>query len=212
MADANNSILLTKTLDPEILIFGKHKDRSATVYYPTGVNDYDKMRIQTPKMKIVFDPQERKDRNGSIFVLNLSHSLEAIGSDKNKSNIELFESKMKRVERVVQKILPPDVISGREKSSSFWQKGDYASTIRSSVKYMNGDPQIRIFMGKNREPVDVSELKRGAITSCIFCLDQVWVTKDKYGINWVVEQIVIYPEKSSTSTSNSFSIRDEEEE
>lgn len=207
MANSNNTILMTKTLDPEVLKFGKHRDKNCTVYYPVGQDDYEKLRVQTPKLKICFDPVDRKDRNGSVFVTSLSHSMDLIGSDNNKESIELFEKKMRRVERVVQKILPPEVKNDRELSSSFWKKenSEYAATIRSSVKYDKGEPQIRIFKGKEREPVELSEFKRGTITSCILCLDQVWVTGNKYGINWVIEQAVIYPDKSSKGSGSRMS-------
>jgi hypothetical protein len=198
MASSNNAILLTKTLDPEIIKFGKVNERNCTVYYPVGQDDYEKLRIQTPKLRLCFDPQFRTNKTtAEIFIMNLTMSLELIGTDKNKMNIEMFEAKIRRLERTVQKILPPEVISGRNMSSSFYQKGDYAPTLRASIRYKNGDPVVRTFKGKEREPITIDELKRGTIMTSIFLLDNVWITNDKYGINWIIEQTVVNSESGS---------------
>jgi len=194
MANSNTSVLLTKTLDPEIVKFGKVNERNCTIYYPVGQDDYEKLRIQTPKLRLCFDPQFRTNRTtAEIFIMNLTMSLELIGTDKNKMNIEMFEAKLRRLERCVQKILPPEVVSRRTLSSSFYQKGDYAPTLRASIKYKNGDPAARVFQGKEREITTVDELKCGTIMTSIFLLDNVWVSADKYGINWIIEQVVVSP-------------------
>lgn len=198
---ANNTILLTKTLDPEVVKIGKVNERNCPVYYPVGVDDYEKLRIQTPKLKLCFDPQFRTNRTtAEIFVMNLTLSMDLIGSDKNKMNIEMFEAKLRRMEHVIERLLPPEVVSGRSFSSSFYQKGEYSPTMRASVKYKGGEPVVRIFKGKEREPVTVDELKRGTIMTSIILLDNVWVTNDKYGINWIVEQVVISPPERRTKS------------
>lgn len=210
MASTNNTILLTKTLDPEVVKFGKVNERNCTVYYPVGVDDYEKLRIQTPKLRLCFDPQFRTNKTtAEIFIMNLTLSLELIGTDKNKMNIEMFEAKLRRLERTVQKVLPPEIVSGRTMSSSFYQKGDYAPTLRASIKYKNGDPVARVFQGKDREIAMVDELKRGTIMTSIFLLDNVWVTHDKYGINWIIEQVVISPQPERKKIRPSNMIVDE---
>ena len=72
---SGKTIQLVKTFEPDLLTFGKEKQRGCTVYYPVGATDYVKLRIQTPRLKICFEPSVRRDRNDQIFIKNLSHSL-----------------------------------------------------------------------------------------------------------------------------------------
>jgi len=185
------------TFDPKHLTFGKVKDnqRGCTIYYQIDESNYEKLRVQTPRLRICFDPSVRRDKNDNIFIKNLSHSLELIGSDKNETNIDLFMKKLKKVEKIVQKIIPDTVKQSKEFASSFWQKGDYAPTIKSTIKYYKGEASIRVF-DKARNVITENEIHKGSIISCVFLLDQIWMTDKKYGINWVVEQAVVYDDTS----------------
>ena len=199
MSNRTFHIHKVKEIDPELLTFGKQRDgRSCTVYYPVGRDDYEKLRLQTPQLKICFDPSVRRDRNDNIFIKNLSHSLEFIGSDKNEKNIELFEKRLRKLERVVQKIIPDTVKESRQFASSFWQKGEYAPTIKSTIKYFKGEANVRVF-DKARNVISENEIKRGTVVTCVFLLDQIWMTDTKYGINWVVEQAVVQSDGQTES-------------
>ena len=186
-----------KTLDPTLLTFGKENEnqRGCMVYYKVSDTDYEKLRIQTPRLKICFDPSVRRDRNDNIFIKNLSHSLELIGNESNEKNIQSFEKKLKKIEKIVQKIVPDTVKRNKQFASSFWQKGEYAPTIKSTIKYYKGEANIRVF-DKARNVITEKEIVRGSIMSCVFALDQIWLSGDKYGINWVTEQAVIYQDSA----------------
>ena len=82
----------------------------------------------------------------------------------------MFEKKLRRVERVVRKIIPDTVKRDREFASSFWKKGDYAATIKSTIKYFNNEASIRVF-DNNRNVISENEIRRNSIVSCIFALD-----------------------------------------
>ena len=69
--------------------------------------------------------------------------------------------------------------------------------MRSTIKYYKGDASIRVF-DKARNVISENEIQKGAIISCTFLLDQIWMTDKKYGINWVVEQAVVYDENQTS--------------
>jgi len=186
------NVVLTKNLNPELLKLGKNEnDKKCYFYYQIDGNEFEKLRIQTPKLKLCFDPKERMDKNGKPFVINVCFSMEPIGTDKNKNNIEEFEQKLKIIETKIKKLLPPELIASKSFNSNFYKKDDYPTVINASILCKNGDPTISISSDKD-DSIMLSNLNRNDIICNVLRLESVWFTDTKFGINWVVESMKLY--------------------
>lgn len=206
-------ILATKQFNPSLVKIGNIKGNYLSIFYP--INDQDgeftKLKIQTPKMKIPFEIQERKTKTGKLFAINVTVSTDEIGTEKNKSRIEMFREKILDLEKKIQRILPPE-FQNKTFSSCLWQGKnlDFKPTMRLSIKCYDELPLIEIF-DSDGDISDISELVPKSIGTFIIALDSVWSTDDKVGINWNIEQVSISKEKSSKKSKN-FVVRNDLEE
>ena len=106
---APEQIILTKSIDPSLVEFGKINGKYIAVNYPkleAAVGEFTKLKIQTPKMNIPWDIKERKTREGKVFAYGISVSTNNIGTDKNKDSIDIFRTKFKEIEERIKKKLP----------------------------------------------------------------------------------------------------------
>ena len=194
-------ILLTNNYNPELLTIGNVKDKSIGVYYPIEdkSEEFSKLRIQTPRFKIPFNPDERKTKENKIFVKNISLSTDEIGSDLNKKNANTFRMKIEETDQKIKSLLPPPY-NEKNLSPSLWQSKNltYKPTMRITLPYSDEVCKTAVYNEKD-DKIQDTDVCRNSIISAIIRLDGIWLWGDKMGVNWVAEQIKIYedtPKKS----------------
>lgn len=189
--------LLTKEFEPEKVVVGSVTEKNVMLYYPlsSGNEEYRKLTIQTPKMKIIFDPEEKKTKDGRVFVKNINFTLSELGSDSNKKNISLFKEKIERTDSTIQKSLP-EVLKLKTFNTSIWKNSNYSPTMKISMPYKDGVCKTVVF-DSNNERISDDEIKKGVFVSAILKLDNMWIWNDKIGVNWVVEQFKIFENKQN---------------
>jgi hypothetical protein len=201
-------ILLTKEYDPEMLTMGNIGEKSICVYYPVkDVKDqFTKLKIQTPKLRIPFDGDLRKTKEGKIFVKNIQLSTDEIGSNNNKKNINTFRTKIEDTDNKIKKLLPPE-FTNKTISNSLWQGKNtkYSPNMRISIPFKDEICQAEVY-DSDDTLLDYNEVKKGITASVILQLDNIWVTHDKVGINWVAKQFKIY---DNPKIQSYFRIREE---
>lgn len=185
-------IMRTKNYDPSVLTIGTATEKNVSFYYPTGNDEFTKLRIQTPKFRIPFIPEERKTKADKIFVKNISLSTDEIGDSNNRKLIELFRTKIMNTDDVLKKLIP-ESLKSKELGSSLWQGKNvkYKPIMKISMNYKDEKCQTAVY-NANDEKISDDEIKKDIIISAIIRLDGVWISNNKMGVNWVAEQIKIY--------------------
>lgn len=195
-------ILSTREFNPDNIVVGTASDRNVTFYYPLtpGSDEYSKLRIQTPMMRIAFDPDEKKTKEGKTFVKNICFSTDEIGSSGNKKNLKYFREKIKESDRKMFGLLP-EVLQTKALSNSLWQgkNKNYGPTFKASMPYKDNVCKSFVF-DENDDRVSDDEVQRGVTASAILKLDNMWIWNDKIGVNWSIDQLKIYDKKQTTNT------------
>lgn len=193
------TILMTRQLDPELIVLGSVNEKNVTFYYPldTQKEEFTKLKIQTPRMKLCFEPDEKKTNDGTIFLKNISFSTQEIGSDGNKKTIRSFKQKIQELDKKTLELLP-EVLQNKSFSTSLWQgkNTSYEPTMKVSLPYKDGVCRTQVY-DNNDERIGDDEIKKGVVASAILKLDNMWIWKDKIGLNWVVEQLKVYDAKET---------------
>lgn len=188
-------ILLTKHFKPSLVRLGDAKGNYINVFYPLNSqeNEFTKLKIQTPKMKIPWDLEERKSRQGKVFSINVTVSTDEIGSDKNKKNTNMFREKILELEEKIKYLLPPNFQSKDFSSSLYQGKNlEFKPTMRLSIPcYKDEQPNVTIF-DKNGDQDNISSLVPRSVCTFIICLNSIWSTDTKVGINWNIEQVTVF--------------------
>lgn len=204
----NLTINMTSEYDPLKLTLGKIGPKSVTFFYPLkGKSDeFTKLKIQTPRMKIPFDVVEKKNKENKPFMKTFSVSTNEIGTTSNKSNISSFKDKINQTDEIVARLLP-DNIKNNRMSPSLWkgQNTNFSPTMKISINYDYNDNtkcNCKVF-NHNNEEIRETELTKGCLISAIIRLDSLWIYEDKIGINWIAEQIKIYQDQPSVKESGS---------
>lgn len=183
-------ILLTKEYNPDLLKLGEYNENRATFFYPIGIDEYTKLRIQTPIMIIPFEPSERKTKEGEIFIKNISLAM------NNNTKVRSFQEKIEKTDKKIQELLP-EILKTKEFSSTLWKSknGNYEPTMKVAIPYKDGHCCSSVF-NKQNEKISDEEIQKGIRGSAILKLDNLWVWKDKVGINWTVDQFKIQPQNT----------------
>lgn len=189
--------------DPKGIVLGKVEDKFVKFFVNGANGDLDKITFQLPTMRIVFDIEEKKTRDGRVFVKNVSLSTKENGSENNRKRIEILKSKIEKTEEYIRKLLPEKL---RSKSfvSSLWQGSnkDFSPVFKASMNYKNDECVTGVF-DEDNNPIDSNSLEKGQYVSMAITLDKLWVWNDKIGLNWEVNQVKIHraPEVSTKTTS-----------
>ena len=208
---STEQIITTKQFDPSLVTLGKPKGNYITVFYPLNSQDveFTKLKIQTPKMKIPFDTQERKSRMGEVFAINVTVSTDEIGTDKNKARIEMFREKILELENKIKRKLPQE-FQRKTFSSSLWQgkNADFKPTMRLSIRCFDQIPSVKVF-DSDGDKVDVSHLVQRSVGIFVISLDSIWSTTDKVGVNWNIEEVKLSKNDQPTKKKTNILTRDE---
>lgn len=183
-------ILLTKEYDPELIKLGDYNEKNVTFFYPIGSDEFTKLRIQTPIMSIPFEPDEKKNKDGETFVKNISFSM------NGKEKVKMFKEKMEKTDEKIKSLLP-EALKVKTFSPTLWKSKNekYEPTMKVAIPYRDGVCKSSFF-DNNNQKITESEVQKGIRGSAILKLDNMWIWKDKVGINWTVEQFKVQGENT----------------
>lgn len=205
-------IVLTKNLEPSYVKLGPVNKNYIQVFYPLNSQDdeFTKLYIQTPKMRVPWEKKERKTKQGKVFSYSLVASTDHIGTSKNIKNIEMFRSKILEIETKIKSLLPSD-FKNKTFYSSLWQGNnpDFKPTMRLSIPCYNEEAKVVVY--KDGDNVDIDRILPKTVCTFIIVLDSIWSTSDKVGINWNIDEIVICDESKSTPKPR-FMMREEDDD
>lgn len=183
--------------EPKNIVLGKIEDKYVKFFLKGSDGNLDKITFQLPIMRIVFDIEEKKTRDGRVFVKNVSVSTKETGSDNNKKRIQILRSKIEKTEEYIRRLLPEGLRS-KTFLTSMWQgkNTDFSPVFKASLNYKNDECSAGVF-DEDNSPIDSNSLEKGQYVSMAITLDKLWVWNDKIGLNWEVNQIKIHnePEK-----------------
>lgn len=211
MSSQDVQVILTKKFNPSHVKLGPVNKNYIPVFYPKkGDDSFVKLFIQTPKMSVPWEMKEKKSRQGKIFAYTLTASTGPVGSEKNQRNIDMFRDKIVQLETKIKELLPVD-FKNKTFYSSLWQSdnSNFKPTMRLTIPcYNGGEPKVSVF-DKNKEPTEVDKIVPKSVCTFIIVLDSIWSTADKVGINWNIDEVVIY-EQASPVTKTKFMFKEEE--
>lgn len=184
-------IYLTKEWNPEKIVIGNINDKKINIFYPKENEEgsFNPLVIQTPKLKIPFDGEEKRSKDGQVFVKNIQLSASPVGGQSNKNNIKSFVEKINAIDENIKA-----QVGGSKKMSNSFRQGrntDFAPNMRISIPFRDECCKTAIYDSKD-DKTDVSSITKGIIVSVILRLDSLWIGAQSMGINWVAEQIKIY--------------------
>jgi hypothetical protein len=212
MTSKNVQIILTKNLEPSYLKLGPVNKNYIQVFYPLNSQDeeFTKLYIQTPKMRVPWEKKERKTKQGKVFAYSLTASTDHVGTSKNITNIDLFREKILKIEDKIKSSLPSD-FKNKTFYSSLWQgnNSDFKPTMRLSIPCYNDEAKVAVY--KDKDSVEVERVTARSVCSFIIVLDSIWSTFDKVGINWNIDEIVIWDEIKIVSKTRCM-VREEEDD
>ena len=187
--------------EPKNIVLGKVEDKYVKFFLKGVDGNLDKITFQLPIMRIVFDIEEKKTRDGRVFVKNVSVSTKETGSDNNKKRIQILRSKIEKTEEYIRRLLP-EGLQSKTFLTSMWQgkNTDFSPVFKASLNYKNDECSAGVF-DEDNSPIDNNTLEKGQYVSMAITLDKLWVWNDKIGLNWEVNQIKIHnePEKKKMS-------------
>lgn len=204
-----STILRTKNYDPSVIVLGTSTEKAISFYYPIGNDEFSKLRIQTPKLRIPFDPEDKKTKNNKLFVKNISLSTDEIGTSDNKQLINKFRTLMSETDEKLMGLLPESVRS-KDFTPTLWQGKNikYSPIMKISMNYKDEKCQTSVYDSKDAK-ISENDVIKGIVISAIIRLDGVWVSNNKTGVNWVAEQIKIYEKPEEQGTFKFRKIEDE---
>jgi hypothetical protein len=196
-----SQILLINKFNPEKVVLGKVSDKNVSYYYPssTSKDEFIKLRIQTPKMRIPFNIEEIKTRDNKIFMKKITLSTDPFGDTTNVKNIESFRDKINQLDQQVFSLLTPEFQKKTFYKSLYKGKdpNKYMPTMKLNIPVSHeGFCSKTNFFDSKKNLVSESQLNRGSIVSIIIRFDGLWYNKDKMGTNWTVEQLMIYDQNN----------------
>jgi|688.fasta_scaffold01457_17 hypothetical protein len=206
---STENILLTKNIEPNLIKLGDQKGNYINVYYPDeSETEYVKFKIQTPKMKIPWVPKEMKSKQGRVFSLNFTVSTDEIGSEKNKSTIELFRNKIYQIESVIKDKLP-DEFKQKTFTSSLWQGTnlDYKPTMKLSIPCFKDNIPSVIVYAQDGSELKIEDVTQRSICTFIISIHSVWSNVDKVGLNWNIEQITVWDNRMALKVNTPKTIK-----
>lgn len=204
----------TKEIDPAQLEMGNVTEKNVEFFYPSGDNTFEKFRVHTPKLRIPFDISDKKARaTGKVFAKSVTFAMDRVGTPANQARIDRFVAAVRDIDDHVKRVL--------SKSESFRTKTFYGSlyqnpapkydgslyppTMRVTVPFRKDGTCVSSFYDPQENPIDVSDVHRNDTAAAIIVLDEIWVSGQKYGINWVIEQLKVFERpKKQTFVTDSF--------
>lgn len=184
------NVLLIKEVDPEKIVIGAIEDRRVTIFYRFG-ESVKPLRINTPRLKVPFDLDEVKAKDGRVFIKNLTISTEDHGSSKNLRDLKRFREKIGEIDKKIVSLLPENLQMKTFYNSLYQKDEKYQPTMKLGI-LMDREENAKIPIFDNEQKVINEEfLKKGVVVSAIITLDQLWMNADKMGLNWTVNQIQI---------------------
>ena len=201
-----------KEVCPEKIVLGKIKDRNITFYYPddSSGESFSLLRIQTPQFKIPFDVDERKTKDGRVFMKSMTISTNDIGSSKNLRDIKRFRKKIEEIDNRMVSLLPEEYQTRNFYKSLYQGKNEnFKPTMKIGIPFDRDETcKVPIFDYKNEHLPD-SEIGRGDFISSIITLEGIWLSSGKMGVNWNAWQIKSYG-NSLDSNKSRVSFKSEE--
>lgn len=203
-----SGVILSGRFNPAALCFSApHKNKKGgqcVNVYLDGENGAKKrVLIQTPPLTVPFDVSPNKDANDIIQSYSVNLSFRGADADPRVSE---FLACMRQLDEV---LLAAAVANSKEwfgKATSrdvikeFHSKivrdpkqTQYSPTMKVKVplKEPGGDCVTQIY-GENRQPEDISYIKKGSVVRMILELIPVWfINKNMFGVSWRAVQIKV---------------------
>jgi hypothetical protein len=189
-------ILFTKNFDPTKMKAGTYAGKNISFYYPleTAGEEFVKVKIQTPMLRVAFKPEEiRTKQDNKLFIANLSLSLEEIGDEQNQKTIRRFVRRMTKMSEVVRDLLPFEL-----KNNVFYgnlyqnPSGKYAPTMKVGMPFNKDETCKSEIFDANKNIIPYNDLTFNKTAMFILRFDGVWIFNNKVGMTWVIEQAKVY--------------------
>lgn len=154
----------------------------------------EKIYIQTPNFRIPFNLQNKTTKDGRIFMKSLSFSTGSLKPEEdekikaNNSHIKKFVKFLKELDKRIV-----NDFQGKEYRHSLYQSNpDYAPTFSVNIRtgYNNSDELKMHVFDANNQQIKIEEgMFKNKVGSAILHLESIWISGEKMGVNWFVEQL-----------------------
>lgn len=174
-------------------------------------NDPD-IFIHLPEMRIPFNVQEKKTRDGRVFMKSIAFSTESLklqdtgdntfdleaDTKLNNKHIKKFVQFVKKVDSIVEEYFD-------DKKATFYNSlycsndNKYSPTFSVNVKFKYGtnEPQVDVYDDDTPPNILMFEdrIFRNKIATGIVRLDGAWKSNGKIGLNWTAVQLQLLNKK-----------------
>lgn len=176
------TILFPEQIDVSKTVVSEAKGTNCKIYYKLD-EELVKFKIQTGKMRLPWDPKERKNQNGKVISMNVSASTFGMFDDANKSRVETFKKKLEEIENLIN--LDKNMSLN---SVIYGTNPDFSPVVNLSIPYSSGRPDVIVF-DKDGKNIPFSSVKKGSVCTFIIRVSHFWKSKNKCGLQLVIEQI-----------------------
>ena len=171
-----------------------HYSQKGNRIYLSYGDDQDPIHIFTPNFRIPFNLQNKTTKDGRIFMKSLSFSTGGLKPEddekikKNNEHIQKFVKFLKVLDKQIVRDFP-----GKEYRHSLYQSNpEYAPTFSVNIRtgYNNSDELKMHVFDANDQQIEIEEgMFKNRIGSAILHLESIWISGEKMGVNWFVEQL-----------------------
>lgn len=179
------SPLYCNEIDVSKITLGTTKNTKTFINY----DNQGSLKIQTPIVYLPYLIKDKKTKDGRVFMKSLALSflflLESDEFKMNKNHIKKFIKTINEIDDFIYNLVKPneDVQFYR----SIYKKEIFNTDIK--LPYNSTTPIIELY-DENRKLIPFNEsLIHKKNVHCILKLEGVWISNNKMGISWILEQI-----------------------
>lgn len=182
------NVLKVNDVDISKVCISETKGKKTKISYVAEDDELFKFKVQTGKMRIPWDTNNR-EYDGRLINIELCASTHQLynDDDENKKNVRMFKELVSELEK-----MHPDAGSELKLSSVLYGKNPmYSPTIKMSIPIADLKPDVSVFNSGGKS-IEFDNVKKGAVCSFIVRISHFWTSSKTYGIQLVVEQIMVF--------------------
>jgi hypothetical protein len=179
------NVIKVSDVDINKVCVSETKGKKAKIFYTSDDGEQVAFKIQTGKMRVPWDPS-RREYGGKLINIELNASTFEMYDDDNISSVRALRELITRLE-----VMHPMTDDLQPSSVIYGKNPNYSPTIKMNIPIRNDLPNVNVF-NKGGGSIDFDSVRKGAICSFIVRVSHFWTSAKYYGLQLVIEQIMVF--------------------